>query len=467
MRIFGLDISRNKVAAARTAVEQIAGTPKNTPETFKLCALMFQKQDPGGQVRVLRRRKKGTMFDAEDYMDIPTAVQVADQIELHLKDQYGPGSYQLQFIDAATKLYASYPFNVGGKPTESDIERDGGGYGGGGKAMSNIIQTLTAAKELFSGNGAEGDTFKNTLLATLVDNIFVEKTNALDQASMIIEVANKLAPQVQAPDTTSAIVAGAMPLLATMMQSRQQQGASPQDQQVLQAIMSVLSPEQRAQIGQVLSPPPQGQAVSGMPVTVPNDPALQREVTAPLAVTEDDSSTALSSLVGPPEGVASEIETPPAASPLPENPYTTILLQMLEQFNVDVTQRAEHKDLANKLLSMVQFAQVNLEAEEVPESLRELATQVDVSQLPAAFDRFCLTVPSLATDVHLQTLIKGDLALMLLDSEEPDMEGSEIDNVEPTKQPAGGPPRVGDGKPDSSDDGAAAENAANVAHSQV
>lgn len=464
MNILGIHIGRNPVAQARTAVEQVIGSPKNTPETFKLCALMFQKQDPGASVRINRKRKKSLMFDTEDYMDIPTALQVADRIELHLKDQYGPGSYQLEFIDAANKHYATYCYNVGGTPTQADVERDGGGGGlGGTKAMSNVLELLTNAKALFGGNGS--DSFKDTLLATLVDNIFVEKTTALDQASMIIEVANKLAPQVQAPDATSAIVAGAMPLLATMMQGRQQQGASPQDEQVLKAIMSVMTPEQRAQIGQILSPT-QGQAVSGMPVTVPDGSALQREVTAPRAVTEDDQTTALSSLVGPPEGSGVD-ETPPAASPLTENPYTTILLQMLEQFDIDVSQRAEHQELANKLLSMVQFAQVNLKAEEMPESLRELATQADVSLLPAAFDRFCQTVPSLKTDLHLQLLVKGDLALMLMDADQTDTEGSEIDNVEPTKQPAGGPQSGGDGKPDSSDNGAAAENAANVAHSQV
>lgn len=470
MRIFGFGRKTKEEKIIEDAAKQVALEVKrpDVPPTFKMCAIAFMKSDPGGVVNITRKALKS---HARTYlyagsMTIQEAYDAADFIEDYLKDEYGGGYYVLNFHSSNKALYAGYAYAIDG-PMKGEVA--GYANGKGNIGFDKFMEQAKFFKEVFAASGNGSNTLEaltTTMLTGMFDNMWANKVNEVDTAVQLLELADKLRPNVEAQDPLTSMVQSFGPIIAQGLMSK---GANQQQQASLMDMVNNLSPAEKtaliASVARSLSPQEQQKFAAligvsapvgnvGAPASMPVSAGIHEpaEATAMSNTGVSDIAGERSSSRAPlrdpaPPGEPAE-GTAAGSPPSLNNPYIEVVKNMMAGFRADIQNGVDPELLATKLFVMIQSAQVNLGAD-CPEPLRGLVIEEDPAALVHEFDKFCEVIPELAGNIEIQNRLKLHLGQILIDLnpyaddeipedvDQPQDEGiADEDHVETNQRPA-------------------------------
>ena len=397
------------------------------PETLKLCVAEYMKVNPTAEAKVFKKNGKQG-YGQEGNIIISDMAEYADSIEEMVRDRWGGGEFHVRFYDGSAKEYARYAFNVIG-PNKTKSDSDNGDNTGSSNIYKDLamkalegsmnptqnLKTLAETMQMLQPKGDGEGSIVRELLATLVNNVFIEKETALDNTQKVLEIAKALQPTIPPEDPTVAIAQSIIPLIAAMMASKN--GNSNAIMQTLQSNPALAGQLQSALSGTVQQLPEPGQQPGPSTQTPARQPQLAPQEKTP-----------------PAEAVSSQ----------PEDDKS-LIDDAVKKFRKHIREKTDADRLTQLFISMVQLAQIW-----TPEHplFKSLINENNLDKLEHEFDRFCAAIPELSNNEELKKQMKIRLAAMLMtagiDQEDIESEDEDVPDYQAEKDNIQQPERIPD-----------------------
>ena len=342
------------------------------PETFVMAVDKYHNH-PEYKVRIKHSEKMGTPGGFVADLALRDIGPIKDNMEVYLQETYGGGHFSLTIINAAHHELCTYPLSISNAPmwrpfkkkqAEDGEDGEGKRRGGSGALAERLLEKFL---DKMGGLGSSDDLFKemalkqmdttNQTMATFYNNALVEKEGGLEQALQVIELADKLKPNIPAEDTNVAMIQALAPLLLQFLAGRMGGGAPAAGngglsvqaaaQQLLQSVppsaIAALPPEQQAALRQFAGTAPVGAEAPGVALPRPGAEAAEQPQPGIAGA-------------GSPGSAAATHPGPPAPPPPAANPQHAMIDNMIGQIRSAMRAGATDEAVAEKFIWMDNFA---------------------------------------------------------------------------------------------------------------